>query len=67
MLGDGDHAAVALHGKVECGPQCSDGALRRMHLEGPVGIGGDLEPGLAVLQLQLAALPIDAHLHFAAG
>ncbi len=67
MLGNGDHAAVALHGKIECGPQCSDGALRSVYLEGPVVIGGDLEPGLATLQLELAALPIDAHLHFAAG
>jgi hypothetical protein len=30
-------------------------------------IGGYLEPGLAVLQLQLAALRIDADMHFAAG
>ncbi|KAG1537037.1 hypothetical protein G6F50_014937 [Rhizopus delemar] len=40
--------------------------MRRMHLERPAGVGGDLEPGLAALQLQLAMLPINAHMHFAA-
>ncbi|KAG1081111.1 hypothetical protein G6F40_015624 [Rhizopus arrhizus] len=37
-----------------------------MHLARPAGVGGDLEPGLAALQLQLAMLPINAHMHFAA-
>ena len=66
VLGDRDHAVVALHGQIKCGSQCGDGALWGVYLEWPVGIGGDLEPGLPLLQLQLAALCIDAHMHFAA-
>ena len=66
VLGDRDHAVVALHGQIKRGSQRSDRALWSVYLEWPVGIGGDLEPGLPPLQLQLAALCIDAHMHFAA-
>ncbi len=67
MLGDGDHAVVVLHGKVEGRAERGDHAVRRMHLERMLRIGGYLEPGLAVLQLQLAALCIDADMDFASG